>query len=171
MDASIDTENKKRKIRCAPFALALICFFLPFIQVSCQGQKSTSLTGLQLATGTEIVQRDPWSGRKEIQTIPSEKSIVFVLICAAVATGAAFVAGKKGSLIPAISGGLGFVLMLVAKSRLDNQTLEEGQGMLTIEYQVGFIAVCLLLLGGAIYCLLQFKAENLTNQSVDQSKI
>lgn len=38
----------------AILGLALICFFLPFVTVSCQGQKLMTFSGIQLVTGTTI---------------------------------------------------------------------------------------------------------------------
>lgn len=154
------TEKKKRQIRVAPFVITLICFILPFIQISCRGQKIVALTGLQLATGTEIDQKDPFSGQVQKKEIPRETTILLVLICAAAAIGLCFVAGKAGKLYPAIAGGIGFILMLVAKSRLDNDAIKEGQGGLSIDYQIGFILVCIFLLVGAVLCGFQYQQED-----------
>lgn len=156
MDTNI-SEKTKRQIRVAPFIITLICFILPFIQISCQGQKVVALTGLQLATGTEIDQKDPFSGEVQKKPIPRETTILLVLVCAAAATGLCFVTGKAGKLFPAIAGGIGFVLMLVAKSRFDNDILKEGQGVLSVGYAIGFILVCIFLLAGAVICGFQYK--------------
>ncbi|MBP7147732.1 MAG: hypothetical protein KBD01_09320 [Acidobacteria bacterium] len=47
-------ETKAGKFSPALFGLALACFVMPFMSVSCQGQKLVSLTGLQLMTGAEV---------------------------------------------------------------------------------------------------------------------
>lgn len=150
-------ETNKRNVRLAPFLLTLLCFILPFIQISCRVDKShtlkvASLTGIQLVTGTEIEQKDPFSGQVQKQKIPSEKWVVFTLICAAAASLLCFVTGAAGKLLPALLGVGGFICMLVVKKRFDDQMLKEGQGLLTIEYGLGFIATCILLLLGAAIC-------------------
>jgi hypothetical protein len=150
-------ETNKRNLRLAPFVLTLLCFILPFIQISCRVDKSqtlkvASLTGIQLVTGTEIEQKDPFTGQVQKQKIPSEKWVVYALVCAAAATLLCFVSGAAGKLLPALLGAGGFICMLVVKKRFDDQMLKEGQGLLTIEYGLGFIATCILLLVGAAMC-------------------
>jgi hypothetical protein len=150
-------ETNKRNLRLAPFMLTLLCFTLPFIQISCrvdesQTLKVASLTGIQLVTGTEIEQKDPFSGRVQKEKIPSEKWVVYALICATAATLLCFVSGAAGKLLPALLGVGGFICMLVVKKRFDDQMLREGQGLFTIEYGLGFIATCILLLLGAAIC-------------------
>ncbi len=36
------------------FLLAALCFFLPFVSFTCQGQKIATVTGMELVTGTKI---------------------------------------------------------------------------------------------------------------------
>ena len=43
-----------RKLPPAAYLLALICFLLPFVEVSCNGQKVVSLTGIQLLAGPQV---------------------------------------------------------------------------------------------------------------------
>src|SRR5664279_3122805 len=43
-----------RKIPPAGYLLALICFLLPFVEVSCNGQRVVSLPGLQLLAGPQV---------------------------------------------------------------------------------------------------------------------
>jgi len=47
-------EQKTAGIRIAPYAIAIVYFILPFVQLSCEGEKMISFTGVQLVTGTEI---------------------------------------------------------------------------------------------------------------------
>lgn len=36
------------------FALLIICFFMPFVAISCDHKKVVEITGIQLVTGTEV---------------------------------------------------------------------------------------------------------------------
>ena len=42
------------------FAGSLLCFFFPFVAISCGGVEAFTLTGQQLATGTSISQPQPF---------------------------------------------------------------------------------------------------------------
>ncbi|MGA2656531.1 MAG: hypothetical protein ABSH34_03330 [Verrucomicrobiota bacterium] len=167
---STSQQVRRRQFRAAPFVLALLCFLLPFITISCQGVKAVSLTGLQLAAGTTIEQRDPITGQAHREKIPSETSVLLVLLCTAAAAGLCFASGRSGALLPAVAGAAGFLLMLVAKSHFDSQTLEQGRGVLAVGYEMGFILTCLLLLAGAGLCGFQYKQEQPQTRGPAQSQ-
>ncbi|HEY4245853.1 MAG TPA: hypothetical protein VGM64_03295 [Lacunisphaera sp.] len=148
-------ESNKRMIRFAPFALALICFLLPFIEVSCQGRPTASFTGVQLATGTELERADPITGQITRQKIAKDARILVALFCTGIAAAYAFVSKKRAKIISAIAGGTGFIFMLIAKGNLDAQVIQNGQGFLQIDYRMGFIGACLLLLAGTAISFVQ----------------
>ena len=156
---SSSQQARRRQLRAGPFVLALLCFLFPFITISCQGVKAVSLTGLQLAAGTTIEQRDPITGNAQQQRIPAETSILLVLLCTMAAGGLCFAPGRNGILLPALAGAAGFLLMLVAKSHFDTQTLEQGHGLLAVGYEMGFTLTCLLLSAGAVICGFQYRQE------------
>ncbi len=154
----------------APFAIAIICFALPFIQISCSGRKMVTLTGIQLVTGTKIQPDNALGnalggalsaladqGQEQPQKVDSEPTIVLTLICAVAGLGLCFVPGKTGRLLPAIAGAAGFVCMLMAKSRFDADIVKQGQGILTVEYVTGFMLTCLSLLAGTGLSAFQLK--------------
>lgn len=55
-------EKTTKKISPVILGIALICFFLPWINVSCQGEKVGTFTGIKLVTGTTIEQRGMFGG-------------------------------------------------------------------------------------------------------------
>lgn len=55
-------QEHERKIRPALAIIVVICFFMPFVQLTCGGQKIATLTGFDLATGTTVVPPDMMSG-------------------------------------------------------------------------------------------------------------
>ena len=73
-----------RKLPPAAYLLALICFLLPFVEVSCNGQKIVSLTGLQLLAGPQIGDGSGMFAQRKHQAKPETSVVV------------AFVAGIAG---------------------------------------------------------------------------
>ena len=147
--------NGAKKFSPAIFGIALICFFLPFMNVSCQGQKIATLTGIQLVTGTTIQQPELpslFGGKKQVQKpekVAGEPLAILVLLSAVVGLGLSFLKGRKSSIAPAIIGVAGLILLLLLKAELDNDILSEGQGILQLEYGIGFWLTFLLFLFAA----------------------
>jgi hypothetical protein len=146
-----DIQNPVRKFRAVPFAAALLCFFLPFVQVSCTMQRSMGFpfSGVQMVTGTEIQAPDFGGGRGKTEKLPPSPQAIFVLLCSLAALGLSLAPGRAGSLFAAIAGAAGFLVMLLLKAGLDQDVLKQGQGLLVVEYRIGFIAICICLLAGA----------------------
>ena len=53
-------QENQRTIRPAIAVIVLICFFMPFVKISCGGQPIASITGLDLAIGKKIEQPNPF---------------------------------------------------------------------------------------------------------------
>jgi hypothetical protein len=71
------------------------------------------------------------------------------------ASGVCLLGGRAGRTLPAVSGGVAFVCMLIAKGHLDNEVLTQGRGIIGVGYRAGFVLTCVLLCVGAAICLLQ----------------
>lgn len=145
---------KAKYVRIAPFILAVVCFIFPFIQISCRVPgngtlKVASLTGLELVTGTELTYKNPLTGEREKQKVPGEKLVLAALICIFIALLMCFLGGSAGRLLPAAFAVSAFICLVVEKIRFDKQAAEQGEGLLTVACGFGFIATCILLLGGA----------------------
>lgn len=91
---------------------ALFCFFLPFLTISCPAGRF-SFSGVQLATGTTIEEAQMF-GEKRERTLPAEP----------LATGAI--------------GALNFILLLLLKSKLDQDAVVQGGGMLQVSWGAGY---------------------------------
>jgi hypothetical protein len=147
-----------KKISASMFALILICFFLPFVSISCQGKDIMNMSGLQMATGFEM--QSPAAGlgtypgmsslsKTPAQKIPSTLSAGLAFCCAAVGLATTLLLKNRQQryLIPAISGGLGFLLLLWLKAGTDDSVLKQGSGMIQVNYGPGFWLAFLLFLG------------------------
>jgi hypothetical protein len=141
-----------KRVSPAIFGLILICFFLPFLTVSCQSQKfvSLTLTGVQLATGTTIEQPRFLEGQKSEEKIPAEPLAFFLIVTTCVGLGTSFIKSNKSAIIPAGTGAAGTVLLLLLKSKIDNEVLKSGRGLLQVEYGIGFWISFFLFLAAAI---------------------
>ncbi len=130
-------EKTIKKISPAILGIALICFFLPWINISCQGEKVATYTGIQLVTGTTIEQKGMF-GEKKVEKVDAEPLAIATLICVIVGLGLSFLKGRKSAIAPAIVSAGGLVLLLLLKSKITNDILREGGGVIQVGYSVGF---------------------------------
>jgi hypothetical protein len=138
-----------KKFSPAIYGLALICFFLPFTHISCQGEKVATFTGVQLVTGTTIEQTEMFSEGKKAKKIAPEPLAILVLFSTIAGLGLSFLKGKESTLASAIAGGAGLIFLLLLKAKIDNEVLKEGEGVLRVEYGAGFWLILLLFLFAA----------------------
>lgn len=129
------------KFRVAPFVLALVCFFLPFVNFSCTLQPNLGyqLTGLQMVTGAEVQVID------KVQKIQSIPPAVFAILAtiAALAFGAS--SARRLKIASGIAAIVGVISLFVIKSKIDGEIMREGQGLVAASYLFGFWAVMILL--------------------------
>lgn len=131
------------------FAASVLCFLFPFVTVSCGGQKVASFTGMQLAIGTTIEQPQAF-GPPQKQKVAPEPFAALAGLCAVVGIGLGF-AGVGASIVSAISGGVGAFSLLLMRSRMDDQILNQSRGALQTNYETGFSLALLLLIAGTAW--------------------
>lgn len=153
--------NASRKISPALFSLGLFCFFLPFITVSCRQEQLITLNGVELASGKEI-QQPSLFGQPKTEKIPGEPLALFAMLSGLVGVGTSFIKAKKSAAIPAGAGAVGFILLLMLKSKIDDVILKQGQGFILVNYGLGFWLAFLIYVSAIlvnIYSLLTEKDE------------
>lgn len=155
MNTSPSSDTRARQLRFAPLALALVAFFLPFVEFSCQGKVIQSMKGVELAVGKTIEQRDPYGNVKE-RRVDGRRPFMIALGCAAVAAITCFVATPGGKLISAGVAAGGFAALLVGKSDLEREIARESSGLAQCLWGYGFMAACALLLVGAAVAGFQY---------------
>jgi len=138
--------SSKSKVSPAIFAASILCFLLPFITVSCGGQRVASFSGAQLATGTSVEQPQMFGPPKK-QNVDPDPTAAVAGICALLGLGLSFL-GAKNAIAPAISGAVGVVSLFLMKVRLDDQIVRQGQGMLQVNYETGYVLAIILLIAG-----------------------
>ncbi len=152
-----------RKISPAAFILSLVCFVLPFVAFSCQGQKVASFSGIQLATGTTI-QQPQMFGPPKSEKVGAEPLAALALLCVLAGAGLSFLKGKKGAVSSAALAGLGVILLAALTSKLDGDAIRQSGGAVQVNYEVGFYLVIVFLLsaiGAGVYALLAGKGIRL----------
>jgi len=130
------------------FGLAILCFCLPWVTVSCQQQKISTFTGIQMVMGTEVA--EPGSGMfggptKKKQVEPNALAVVAV-VTAVAAFFISLIAGGA-STVPAV---IGVLVAFALKSNIDQDIVKHGQGLLNVTYESGFWAYVLLLICGSL---------------------
>jgi hypothetical protein len=158
-----------KKISASMFALILICFFLPFMSLSCQGKDIVTMTGLQMATGVEIANPAATLGGSLGNAASAAKP---QKIDGSVPMGLAFVTAAAGlaatlllkdrfqkSLVPGVASGIGAIILLFVKSGADSEVMKQGSGMIQVSYGIGFYLALLLFITNAGVNGYQFMEE------------
>jgi hypothetical protein len=169
-------QNSLKKFSPAAFAVAVVCFILPWVNLSCEGQRVATFTGLQLVTGTAVQQQDMFSQRlnqtraQELQRkvqhgemtqeqadrqanepsrVGSEPLAVAVLLSTVLGLALSFLRGGKSAIIPAVVGLAASILLLLLKSKIATDAIDQSEGMVHAEFAIGFWVVLILSLGAA----------------------
>lgn len=139
-----------KKFSPAIFGAILISFTLPFIDVSCNGQKIRSFSGKELIQGTTINEPDMFGGVTPHKISP-EPLAGLVFICAVIGLIVSFRRPKKGVLICSIASWLGVVLLWLLFTKVKNDALRETGGMIGVTAGAGFwLAMVLFLASGVM---------------------
>jgi len=141
--------TSKSKASPIIFAASIMAFLLPFITVSCGGQKLASFSGVQLAAGTTIEQQQMF-GPPQKQKVDPEPAAAIAALCA-IAGLLLSLPGIKTAIASCVSGAFGAISLLVMKSRVDDAIVKKGQGLLQVNYEIGFGLTLLLLIGAAAW--------------------
>lgn len=132
---------------------ALVCFFLPWIMVSCEGQPVASFSGWQLATGGTV--QTPFGPQT---TNPSFDMLLVLLGTIAAVVMVALVyqsrmALRRAAVVVLGAAGLGLALLLLklvtTSSQVASQAEQQGaMGVsLDVQFQMGYWLVVLAHLG------------------------
>lgn len=133
-----------KKMSAAMYGVIIICFFMPFVNLTCSGEKMMTFTGFQMVTGTTIQQPSMFGEQAPAEEVPAEPLAMVAFLIAIAGLALSFTIKRPGPLVAAILSGVGALAMLVLKAKLDNEALKHGQGLVQIEYSFGFWSSLLL---------------------------
>jgi hypothetical protein len=165
----------------ALFLLVALCFFLPFVSFTCQGQKIATISGMELVTGTKIEkfemekpdsQESDTDLNKE-RDVKSEPLAVAAFIFALI--------GIVISLIPNYSrilsiaaGAIGALMLLFLRSSIGGDVPgESGFKILDVSYEWGYYLAFILFLTAFGLNLYRMISENKISASspIDEIKL
>jgi hypothetical protein len=152
--------NRKSLASILLFVGSLLCFFLPFVTVSCGGQKIFTLSGQQMATGTEITEL----GQHKSQRIDPHPFASVAALCA-LAGVALSLAGTRLAAVTAASGAAGAVSLGVMASRMETEIQRATQGMGQVNVEAGFILTLSLLIAATAWNIYLFTQGKKTASS------
>lgn len=138
-----------KKASPALYGAVIICFLLPFITVSCSGRKVMTLTGIQLVTGASMGRQNMFGeelGRQEKEKgkIHSQPYAVAAFALALAGFAASLSRRRGARLYLVIMSAGGALCLLLLKTKLDQDIINRGQGLLEIDYGLGYWASFIL---------------------------
>jgi len=137
-----------RKISIGSFAASIFAFLLPFMAVTCQGQKVHTFSGRELVTGGDIETTDMFGNKSKKHMSPEPLAALALL--AAVIGFVAAVSSKAQVPIAGICAVVGVGLLFWLKAKLETDAVNQTQGMVQIQPQFGFWLAMVLLASAAI---------------------
>jgi hypothetical protein len=113
--------------------LIIICFFLPFVSISCNNKEVLKLTGIQLVTGTKVKQEGLlW---RETRVVPSQPgaALPFGLAVAGAILG---FWGKRRiwTILQVVGGTIAVISLLLLKTELYHEMLQYPKLIFCVEY-------------------------------------
>lgn len=160
---------KLKKFSPAVFGAILICFTLPFINVSCNDQIVRSFSGKEIVQGTTIYEPDMFGGVTPHRISP-EPFAILSFICGVIGLVVSFRRAKKGALICSIASWLGAILLWLLFTKVKNDALRETGGMIGVTAGAGFwLALLLFSAAGClnVFLLVRVSAEKELSEKGD----
>ena len=139
---------RKSRPAALTFGAVAVTFFFTFANVSCQGQRVASLSGIQLAFGTKIDQSDMW-GNKRQSDVGAEPLALLALITAVAGACLALV-GPAVRQLTALMGGTGAVLLMMLINKMSRDATLHSSGMLEVTPGFGLLLGILLFFAAGI---------------------
>jgi hypothetical protein len=128
------------------FVAAGLGFSLPFVTLSCGGQRFVTITGVQLAVGMDE------GGRQS----PPDARIAFALGMCVLGVPLSLMAKETVERIPtALVGAAGVIALLSFKTSVDDDILRQGHGVIRVQYELGYYLAMAALASAAVTKMLR----------------
>ena len=139
----------KSKVSPVLFLVTVLCFLLPFITVSCNGQKIASLSGTELAFGSSVEQPSPFGGATAKRHVDAKPLATMAFLCAIAGIAVGFLVARM-PLVSAIVGAAGAGFLLILTSTVTGDAGRQAVG-LEIDYGAGFYLSLLLFIAATAW--------------------
>ncbi len=155
-------KQKSVGIRIAPFVVGVLCFLLPFVQVSCGGQKIASFTGVQLATGFEF--NPNMGGSSNIKVVPAETRAIVALI--ALVLGILFSISKERimAILATLAAGVAVGAMILLMIKWNGEFTKNTTAGVSMGYDIGFWLVGLAAVAGLVFSIMRINDKEINAQ-------
>lgn len=140
----------------ALFLLVALCFFLPFVSFTCQGQRIATISGMELVTGTRIdkfqmenfnMQQDNTDTDKQ-REVKSEPLAAAALIFAVIGIIVSFIP-RYNKILSIVIGALGVMMLLFLRSSIGGQVTGDFDfKIVEISYEWGYYFALLFFAAG-----------------------
>jgi hypothetical protein len=120
------------KISGSLFILIMICFFFPFISISCNNKEVVVITGIQLVTGGELKQTGLLS--QESRRLPSQPGAVLSFFLAIAGVTAGFWKGRWGAGFRSACGLIAVITLLMLKVKFHDSLEQYPKLVFYMEY-------------------------------------
>lgn len=145
-----------RKLPPAGYLLALICFLLPFVEVSCNGQKVVSLTGLQLLAGPQVGGSEGMFAQPQ-QRVKPETSVVIAFVAGIAGLVLSVLKQRRTDIIAGVCGIVAGGSLLALQQSILSGAPPQALGLIQISYQPAYlISVLLFFVGAALMFYVAF---------------
>lgn len=136
--------NTKGKVSPALFILVIICFLLPFVDLSCSGQSFT-INGFDFITGTSV------AGEK----LPPNPLAIVAITMALIGATLFFWKNSRTQIAQAVVGIIGFITLVAMKITFERKIMGEADIPIQIEWRLGYYLAMLFFTGAIAYNLYQ----------------
>ena len=97
--------------------------------------------------------------------VDPEPWAIVTFACVVIGLALSFLRSKRGTVGSAVLAGLTVIFLLALKSEIDSEALQEGGGLIQVEYGAGFYLVIISMLsaiGASVFVLLQGRGFTLS---------
>jgi hypothetical protein len=134
-------------LRIAPFVFGLLCFVMPFMEVSCSGQTQLTMSGVQMVTGTQMT--NPLNGQS--QPVSGDLFATIALVCVLAALALSFSSFRSKAIGCALASGLAILALIILKERTEQTIMQQAQGApVTVSFLYGFWLLAFALSTGLV---------------------
>jgi len=145
-------KRRSAGVRIAPYAFAILCFILPFVEVSCSGVEMASYTGVQLVAGTEVTN----STSEETDRVPPNGLAITALAALVVGLLLSLSPDRTNSLVAGAMGVVSLASMLLLKVKIDARVMKVASGFpVSVDYKAGYWGLCIASLVGALLAFMR----------------
>lgn len=152
----------------ALFLLVALCFFLPFVSFTCQGQKLATITGMELVTGTKIekFEMEKVDEQQKSPDLDNERNVdseplavaafIFALIGIVVS-----IIPRYSKVISLIAGALGVLSLLFLRSGIGADLPGDSDfKILEVTYEWGYYLALILFIVAFLINLYPLRVRN-----------